>query len=233
MEQTAIFGPFLALMLLTLLVWIYMYVRRIGFIRRWRIDPRQLEIPGELARLTPAAVSNPSDNLKNLFELPVLFYALALLLFVTNRVDATYVAAAWAFVVFRGGAQPRSLHLQSSAWCGSAAISRPRCALWFMLLRAGADYLTPVGAACRCGVALATLLAAGGSMSRSIRYLLNALLCLLVGGHGVYWFAMGRAEFASDVRVGSWLRRPSSVSPARSGSTAARAAPRARARTCR
>jgi hypothetical protein len=31
---------------------------------------------------------------------------------------------------------------------------------------------------------------------------LNALLCLLVGGHGVYWLAMGRAEFASDVRVG-------------------------------
>jgi hypothetical protein len=31
---------------------------------------------------------------------------------------------------------------------------------------------------------------------------LNALLCLLVGGHAVYWFAMGRAEFASDVRVG-------------------------------
>jgi hypothetical protein len=84
MEQTAIFAPFLALMILTLLVWTYMYVRRIGFIRRERIDARRLEIPGELARLTPAAVSNPSDNLKNLFELPVLFYALALLLFVTN-----------------------------------------------------------------------------------------------------------------------------------------------------
>ena len=39
-------------------------------------------------------------------------------------------------------------------------------------------------------------------MSRSTRYLLNALLCLLVGGHAVYWFAMGRAEFAPDVRVG-------------------------------
>jgi hypothetical protein len=39
-------------------------------------------------------------------------------------------------------------------------------------------------------------------MSRSTRFLLNALLCLLVGGHAVYWFAMGRAEFASDVRVG-------------------------------
>src|SRR5688572_16431307 len=101
MQQTAIFGPVFALMTLTLLVWIFMYVRRIAFIRSQRLDPRQLEIPGELARLSPAAVSNPSDNLKNLFELPVLFYALALLLFVTNGVDATYVAAAWLFVVLR------------------------------------------------------------------------------------------------------------------------------------
>lgn len=39
-------------------------------------------------------------------------------------------------------------------------------------------------------------------MSRSFRYVLNALLCLLVGGHAVYWFATGRADFATDVRVG-------------------------------
>ncbi len=38
-------------------------------------------------------------------------------------------------------------------------------------------------------------------MSRSVRFLLNALLCLLVGAHAIYWFAMGRAESASDVRV--------------------------------
>ena len=39
-------------------------------------------------------------------------------------------------------------------------------------------------------------------MSRSVRFLLNAVLCLLIGGHAVYWFAMGRAELASDVRIG-------------------------------
>jgi hypothetical protein len=35
-----------------------------------------------------------------------------------------------------------------------------------------------------------------------VRHLLNALICLVVGGHAVYWFAMGRAAFASDFRVG-------------------------------
>jgi hypothetical protein len=140
MEQTTIFGPFLALMLLTLLVWIYMYVRRIGFLRRERIDPRKLELPGELARLSPAPVSNPSDNLKNLFELPVLFYALALLLYVTNRVDGVYVVAAWAFVVFR--------FAHSLVHCTfNRVLVRLYCylaaalALWIMLLRAAYDYL--------------------------------------------------------------------------------------------
>jgi hypothetical protein len=140
MQQTAIFGPVLALMTLTLLVWIFMYVRRIGFIRGLRLDPRQLEIPGELARLSPAAVSNPSDNLKNLFELPVLFYALALLLFVTNGVDTTYVAAAWLFVVLRAAHSVvhctfNRVMVRFSCYLGASL------ALWFMLLRAVVDYL--------------------------------------------------------------------------------------------
>ncbi len=39
-------------------------------------------------------------------------------------------------------------------------------------------------------------------MSKSARYLLNAVLCLLVGAHAVYWFATGQGEFASAMRVG-------------------------------
>jgi hypothetical protein len=141
MQQTAILGPVLALMLLTLAVWIYMYIRRIAFITRERIDSRRLEIPGELARVSPAAISNPSDNLKNLFELPVLFYALALLLFVTQSVDATYVAAAWLFVAFRTA---HSLvhctfnRVMVRFYCYLAA----SLALWFMVLRATLGYLT-------------------------------------------------------------------------------------------
>ena len=38
-------------------------------------------------------MSNPSDNLKNLFEMPVLFYALSLYLYATSQVDGLYVAA--------------------------------------------------------------------------------------------------------------------------------------------
>jgi len=101
MSQDAIFGPFFATVLLTFVVWVYMYVRRIRFINGSGISPKDLSVPGKLAELSPPEVSNPSDNLKNLFEIPVLFYALALYLFATSQVDALYLAAAWVFVAFR------------------------------------------------------------------------------------------------------------------------------------
>ena len=94
MPQTAIFGPFFATMFLTLLVWVYMYVRRIAFITSNKISPKDLAVPGALAPLSAPEVSNPSDILKNLFEIPVLFYALALFLFVPHQVGAAYMTAA-------------------------------------------------------------------------------------------------------------------------------------------
>jgi hypothetical protein len=39
-------------------------------------------------------------------------------------------------------------------------------------------------------------------MPRSVRFGLNALICLLVAGHAVWWFATGRAEVATGVRIG-------------------------------
>lgn len=100
MEPSAIFGPFFTMIGLTAAVWFYMYWRRIPFILRKKIPPDQLT-PLELARLSPPQVSNPSDNLKNLFEIPTLFYALALYLYVTRQVDTANLAAAWIFAGFR------------------------------------------------------------------------------------------------------------------------------------
>jgi hypothetical protein len=100
MNQIAIFQPFLATMLLTVVVWIYMYGRRLPFIFSRGLDPKQMT-PVELARLSPPQVSAPSDNLKNLFELPTVFYAVVLYVYVTHQVDAAYVSAAWGFFLFR------------------------------------------------------------------------------------------------------------------------------------
>lgn len=100
MDQAVIFQPFFGTMLLTFAVWVYMYSRRLPFIFSNRLDPKQMT-PLELARLSPPQVSNPSDNLKNLFELPTVYYAVVLYLYVTHQVDAAYLAAAWGFFLFR------------------------------------------------------------------------------------------------------------------------------------
>ena len=100
MEQNQIFGPVFAMMLLTIAVWAYMYAKRIPFINSLDLEPEQIT-PAELARRSPPAVSNPSDNLRNLFEVPILFYAICVYLFVTQSVDSAYVIAAWAYFVLR------------------------------------------------------------------------------------------------------------------------------------
>jgi hypothetical protein len=101
MPQSAIFAPMFLTILLTFVVWVYLYIRRISFLSASNITPKDLTKPGKLAEVSPPEVSNPSDNFKNLFEMPVIFYALVLYLFVTNQVDTTYVVAAWIFAVFR------------------------------------------------------------------------------------------------------------------------------------
>ncbi len=142
MTQTAIFSPFFAMMLVTLVVWVYMYARRIPFIRQSNLTPGQLT-PLELARISPPAVSNPSDNLKNLFEIPVLFYALTLFLYDTHRV--VFLVAAWVFVGFRA--------LHSLVHCTiNVVIVRfwlycvSTMAFWFMAVRAALRWLALPGA---------------------------------------------------------------------------------------
>jgi hypothetical protein len=118
-----------------------MYIRRIAFIASLPLNTQDLAVPGVLARLTPPRVSNPSDNLKNLFEVPVLFYALALYLFVTNQVDALYLDAAWIFVAFR--VAHSAIHCTINIVIVRFYIyALSTLALWFMLLRAAVHYLS-------------------------------------------------------------------------------------------
>jgi hypothetical protein len=138
MPQTAIFGPVFAMVFLTFAVWVYMYARRIPFIQS--LDPSVALTPARLAELSPPAVANPSDNLKNLFEIPVIFYTLALVLFVTGQVDTVYVAAAWIFAAFRA--------LHSAVHCTINVITVrftlyavSTLALWFMAGRAAIHQL--------------------------------------------------------------------------------------------
>ena len=92
--------PLLALVFLTFIVWFYMYVTRLAEIRRKRIDPQDLDTRIHSQSLL---IDSPrqADNLKNLFEMPILFYTGVLLSMVLMIQDAFLVQLAWGYVALR------------------------------------------------------------------------------------------------------------------------------------
>lgn len=99
-SETALFGPMLILMLLTFIVGVYMYRVRVAAARAQRMHPEKFKRI-ETTSLLGEEACYPADNFKNLFELPVIFYALCLGLMVTGLVDQIQVWLAWLFVVSR------------------------------------------------------------------------------------------------------------------------------------
>jgi hypothetical protein len=138
MSDGEIFVPFIGMLSLTFFVWVLLYVRRIGYTVKHRIHPQRLTTPERGKALIPDDVNYPAYNL---FELPVVFYALCLCLYVTGNVDQTYVAAAWVFFVLRV--------LHSIVHCTFNRVIVRFClyalsslALWFMLARAAIDIIS-------------------------------------------------------------------------------------------
>lgn len=95
-----ILSPMLALVALTLLVWIALFVERLWQMQTLRIDPQQVADAKSVSARIPR--TQASDNFRNLFELPVLFYALCLSHALLDSAGPVDLALAWAFVVSRG-----------------------------------------------------------------------------------------------------------------------------------
>ncbi len=140
MSQAAIFPPMLAMMALTAIVWVYMFSRRIPAMRQAGVSVQTYTTPDKMLEHLADEVNYSASNLKNLFEVPVLYYVLCLYLFVTGNVDVAYVGLAWLFFAFR------TLH--SIVHCTTNTVMlrfylyiAASLALWFMLGRALAGEL--------------------------------------------------------------------------------------------
>lgn len=95
---TLVLGAVYALVALTFLVGLWMgWVRTIA-VRRGEVDPEYFKLNSGRIADRPAQAAN---NFRNLFELPVLFYVLAVLMLILDDVDVTQVVLAWLFVVTR------------------------------------------------------------------------------------------------------------------------------------
>lgn len=99
--STAILAPVTALLILSCIMWAWMYVTRIPAVRRagMKLDP---DIPKgvQMAEL-PARVRWKADNYNHLLEQPTLFYAVAFTLALLGAGEGLNLTLAWAYVVLR------------------------------------------------------------------------------------------------------------------------------------
>jgi len=135
MRNEQILLPMLGMMVLTAVVWFVMYARRIPAMRKARKPAQVYTTPDKVSEILPEEINYPAYNLKNLFELPVLFYALCLYFYVTATAESVDVIAAWLFLLFR--VVHSAIHCTANivmarflTYCAAAL------ALWFMLGRA-------------------------------------------------------------------------------------------------
>ena len=94
-----IFAPMGALAFVTFGVLILIPIRRFRAGAAGQIVADDFKF-GESSKV-PGLVSIPNRNLMNLLELPMLFYVGSLMFFVTSKVDAVVLAAAWLYVGLR------------------------------------------------------------------------------------------------------------------------------------
>jgi hypothetical protein len=99
MRNPAILYPMFALAAWTLVVLLLIPIARVRSARRREIvvdDFKYGESPA-----VPPAVSIPNRNYMNLLELPMLFYVVCIVLYMTAGASTTTIALAWAFVALR------------------------------------------------------------------------------------------------------------------------------------
>ncbi len=89
----------LAMVLLTFVVGLAILFTRVGEMRRRQIHPRAVSTSTKMA----ATFENvkPADNFRNLFEVPVLFYALVGVALAIGVVPSWLAMGAWVFVALR------------------------------------------------------------------------------------------------------------------------------------
>ncbi len=99
MSTIEIVWPCIALVVLTAIVWVRLYVERIGEIRARRIDPQALATVAQGFQVLRNVKA--TDNFRNLFEVPVLFYVLCVLALTLQLVSPFLIYGSWIFVALR------------------------------------------------------------------------------------------------------------------------------------
>ena len=101
MTVSPILQPVVALVLWSLVMWVWLYATRIPALRKARFELRPERTKEEMNAALPAAVRWKADNYNHLMEQPTLFYAVALTLAVAGAGDGLNAQLAWGYVALR------------------------------------------------------------------------------------------------------------------------------------
>ena len=103
MENSPMLQPMVALILWTMLIWLWMYVTRIPAMNRAKIDSvNQIGGKGgDLDQLLPPEVQWKAHNYNHLLTEPTLFYAICVVLILSAQDYGLNLTIAWAYVILR------------------------------------------------------------------------------------------------------------------------------------
>ncbi|MBX3481405.1 MAG: MAPEG family protein [Caulobacter sp.] len=90
----------LALIVWSLIIWIWMYATRIPAMSKAKLDPQDARFPGSLNML-PDSARQVADNYNHLMEQPTLFYALVMVTYLAGQETGFTGALAWGYMALR------------------------------------------------------------------------------------------------------------------------------------
>ena len=100
MVNSAFLTPVLALVCWTLIIWVYMYSRRLPAMNAAGLDPQEAQHPGSL-NVLPSGARQAADNYNHLHEAPTIFYALAVYTYLVGNGDELNLTLCWLYVGLR------------------------------------------------------------------------------------------------------------------------------------
>lgn len=102
-EHSPIFSPVIALVAWSLVMWGWLYAKRLPAMSRAVPDLKKMVggTGADLRAMLKGRDQWPADNYNHLMEQPTLFYAVALTLALVGSGDGVNAALAWAYVALR------------------------------------------------------------------------------------------------------------------------------------
>ncbi len=97
----ALFQPAVALMIWTMVMWVWMYATRLPAIQKAHIPADEAQVPGSLDRKLPAQTQWKAHNYNHLHEQPTVFYAVVIVLALAGGATGANAFLAWIYTGLR------------------------------------------------------------------------------------------------------------------------------------